>query len=198
MTTNTISHHSALHTKQSTMQSLSIAIFCSAAQNLPTSHYEQTKLLGRWIGEQRWRLVYGGASLGLMEYVARAAKEAGGIVAGVIPDKLVERGIVSNLLDENIPVHSLGERKEMMLRESDLFIALPGGLGTLDEIFHVLGESSIGYHSKPVVLYNINGFWDSMLAVIGTDIFKGFISKTVADGFVLCETPESVMRVLRG
>ena len=92
MTTNTISHHSALHTRQSTMQSLSIAIFCSAAQNLPTSHYEQTKLLGRWIGEQRWRLVYGGASLGLMECVARAAKEAGGIVAGVIPDKLVANG----------------------------------------------------------------------------------------------------------
>ena len=89
MTTNTISHHSALHTRQSTMQSLSIAIFCSAAQNLPTSHYEQTKLLGRWIGEQRWRLVYGGASLGLMECVARAAKEAGGIVAGVVPDKSI-------------------------------------------------------------------------------------------------------------
>ena len=144
----------------------SIAVFCSAATGLMPEYYEQTSSLGRWIGEQKFRLVYGGASLGLMECVARAAKEAGAAVTGVVPDKLVERGIVSTLLDENIPVHSLGERKEVMLRESDLFIALPGGLGTLDEIFHIVGESSIGYHSKPVVLYNIGGCWDSLLGML--------------------------------
>lgn len=144
----------------------SIAVFCSAATDIVPEYFEQTALLGRWIGQQGWRLVYGGASLGLMDCVARAAKEAGAIVLGVVPDKLVERGIVSPLLDETIHVHSLGERKEVMLRESDLFVALPGGLGTLDEVFHVLGESSIGYHAKPVVLYNVNGCWDSMLAML--------------------------------
>lgn len=144
----------------------SVAVFCSAATNLAPEYYEQTSQLGRWIGEQGWRLIYGGASIGLMDCVARAAKEAGAFVTGVVPDKLVERGIVSPLLDENIPVRSLGERKEVMLRESDVFIALPGGLGTLDEVFHVVGESSIGYHSKPVVLYNINGCWDSLLGML--------------------------------
>lgn len=144
----------------------SIAVFCSAATDIVPEYFEQTALLGRWIGQQGWRLVYGGASLGLMDCVARAAKEAGAIVLGVVPDKLVERGIVSPLLDETIHVHSLGERKEVMLRESDLFVALPGGLGTLDEVFHVLGESSIGYHAKPVVLYNVDGCWDSMLAML--------------------------------
>ncbi len=144
----------------------SVAVFCSAATNLAQEYYEQTSLLGRWIGEQGWRLIYGGASIGLMDCVARAAKEAGAFVTGVVPDKLVERGIVSPLLDENIPVRSLGERKEVMLRESDLFIALPGGIGTLDEVFHVVGESSIGYHAKPVVLYNIEGCWDSLLGML--------------------------------
>lgn len=147
-------------------QSFSVAVFCSAATNLAPDYYEQTSLLGRWIGEQGWRLVYGGASLGLMDCVARAAKESGAFVTGVVPDKLVERNLVSDLLDENIPVHSLGERKEVMLSESDLFIALPGGLGTLDEIFHIVGESSIGYHDKPVILFNVNGCWDSLLGML--------------------------------
>lgn len=149
-----------------TKHTFSVAVFCSAATNLAPEYYEQTSLLGRWIGEQGWRLVYGGASIGLMDCVARTAKEAGAWVTGVVPDKLVGRGIVSPLLDENIPVRSLGERKEVMLSESDVFIALPGGLGTLDEVFHIVGESSIGYHTKPVVLYNIGGCWDSLLAML--------------------------------
>lgn len=146
--------------------SYSVAVFCSAATDIASEYFEHTAQLGHWIGEQGWHLVYGGATLGLMDCVARAAKEAGAIVTGIVPDKLVERGIVSPLLDENIPVHSLGERKEVMLRESDLFIALPGGLGTLDEIFHIIGESSIGYHNKPVVLYNMGGCWDSLLRML--------------------------------
>lgn len=150
----------------SPLRSLSIAVFCSAATNIVSEYSEQTARLGRWIGQQGWRLVYGGASLGLMECVASAAKEAGATIVGVVPDKLIARGIVSSLLDETIYVHSLGQRKEVMLRESDVFVALPGGLGTLDEVFHVLGESSIGYHNKPVVLYNINGCWDSTLALL--------------------------------
>lgn len=196
MTTNAISHHSELRIGQSAMRPLSIAIFCSAAQDLPSSHYEQTKMLGRWIGEQRWRLVYGGASLGLMECVARAAKEAGAIVAGVVPDKLVERGCVSTLLDENIPVHSLGERKEVMLRESDLFIALPGGLGTLDEVFHVLGESSIGYHSKPVVLYNIDGCWNSLLGMLDDLRLQGLLRHDLSERLVEANSLEDIQNFI--
>ena len=147
-------------------QTRSIAVFCSAATDIYSKFFEQTTLLGRWIGQQGYRLVYGGACLGLMDCVARSAKEAGGSILGVVPDKLVERGIVSTLLDETIHVHNLGARKEVMLRECDVFIALPGGLGTLDEVLHVLGEGSIGYHVKPVILYNISGCWDSLLALL--------------------------------
>ena len=101
-----------------------------------------------------------------MDCVARSAKEEGATIVGVVPDKLVERNIVSTLLDETIYVHNLGERKEIILRESDLFIALPGGLGTLDEMLHVLGEGSIGYHAKPLILYNIAGCWDAFLSLL--------------------------------
>lgn len=171
---------------------LSIAVFCSAATNLAPEYYEQTLQLGRWIGEQKYRLVYGGASLGLMECVAHAAKETGAVITGVVPDKLVERGIVSTLLDESIPVHSLGERKEVMLRESDFFIALPGGLGTLDEIFHIMGESSIGYHTKPVVLYNIGGCWNSLLCMLDDLHQQGLLRHDLTGRLVVANSLEEI------
>jgi uncharacterized protein (TIGR00730 family) len=175
-----------------TKHPLSVAVFCSAATDLASAYYEQTALLGRWIGQQGWRLVYGGATLGLMDCVARAAKEAGATVTGVVPDKLVERGIVSDLLDENIPVHNLGERKAVMLRESDVFIALPGGLGTLDEVFHVVGESSIGYHTKPVILFNINGCWDSLLHMLDDLRRQGLLRHDLTGRLVVANTLEDI------
>ena len=175
----------------------SVAVFCSAATHLAPEYYEQTSLLGRWIGHQGYRLVYGGASLGLMECVARAAKEAGATVTGVVPDKLVERGIVSDLLDEHIPVHSLGERKEVMLRESDLFIALPGGLGTLDEVFHVVGESSIGYHTKPVVLYNIGSCWDSLLYMLDDLRRQGLLRHDLTGRLVVIENLDELKETIK-
>ena len=170
----------------------SVAIFCSVATDIASEYFEQTALLGRWIGEQGWRLIYGGASLGLMDCVARAAKAAGAYVTGVVPDKLVERGLVSPLLDENILVHSLGERKEVMLRESDLFIALPGGLGTLDEVFHVVGESSIGYHAKPVVLFNIHGCWDSLLHMLDDLREQGLLRHNLAGRLVVVNSLDEI------
>ena len=171
---------------------LSVAVFCSAATDIASVYFEHTALLGRWIGEQGWRLVYGGASLGLMDCVARAAKEAGAMVTGVVPSKLVERGIVSPLLDETIHVGSLGERKEVMLRESDLFIALPGGLGTLDEVFHVVGESSIGYHAKPVILYNIDGCWDSLLRMLDDLRRQGLLRHDLTGRLVAVRSMEEI------
>ena len=179
-----------------TKHPLSVAVFCSAATDLVSEYYEQTALLGRWIGQQGWRLVYGGATLGLMDCVARAAKEAGATVTGVVPDKLVERGIVSDLLDENIPVYNLGERKAVMLRESDLFIALPGGLGTLDEVFHVVGESSIGYHTKPVILFNINGCWDSLLRMFDDLRQQGLLRHDLTGRLVVANSLEDIINYI--
>ena len=143
-----------------------IGIFCSAADDIEAVYLEKAQELGAWLGENKKTLVYGGANLGLMECIAKAAKEQGAFIMGIVPTKLEERGAVSDLLDVTFRVDNLSERKDTMLRESDVLVALPGGVGTLDEVFHVMASASIGYHAKKVIFYNVNGFWDDLLALL--------------------------------
>ena len=143
-----------------------IGIFCSAADDIEVVYFEKAQELGAWLGQNKKTLVYGGANLGLMECVAQAAKEHGAFIMGVVPTLLEERGAVSDLLDVTFRVDNLSERKDVMLRESDVLVALPGGVGTLDEVFHVMASASIGYHAKKVIFYNVNGFWDDLLALL--------------------------------
>ena len=143
-----------------------IGIFCSAADDIETVYFEKARELGAWMGQNKKTLVYGGANIGLMECVAQAAKNQGAFIMGVVPTKLEERGAVSDLLDVTFRVDNLSERKDAMLRESDILVALPGGVGTLDEVFHVMASASIGYHAKKVIFYNIDGFWNDLLAFL--------------------------------
>lgn len=140
-----------------------IGIFCSASDVIEPVYFDKARELGEWLGQNKKTLVYGGANIGLMECVAKAAKEKGAFVMGVVPTKLEERGAVSDLLDVTFRVDDLSERKDTMLRESDVLVALPGGVGTLDEVFHVMASASIGYHAKKVIFYNIDGFWAPLL-----------------------------------
>ena len=141
-----------------------IGLFCSAADDIAPVFFEKAEELGVWLGQQKKTLVYGGANLGLMECVAKAAKAHGATIMGVVPTKLEERGAVSDLLDITFRTDNLSDRKDVILRESDIMIALPGGVGTLDEAFHVMASATIGYHAKKVVFYNADGFWDLLLA----------------------------------
>lgn len=143
-----------------------IGIFCSAADDIEAFYFEKASELGVWLGQNKKTLVYGGANIGLMECIAKAAKENGAFVMGVVPTKLEERGAVSDWLDVTFRVDDLSERKDTMLRESDILVALPGGVGTLDEVFHVMASASIGYHAKKVIFYNVNGFWDELIAFL--------------------------------
>ena len=143
-----------------------IGIFCSAADDIETVYFEKARELGAWMGQNNKSLVYGGANIGLMECVAQAAKAHGAFILGVVPTKLEERGAVSDLLDVTFRVDNLSERKDAILRESDILVALPGGVGTLDEVFHVMAAASIGYHFKKVIFYNVNGFWNELLAFL--------------------------------
>lgn len=153
----------------------SIAVFCAASENIAPGYFEAAAEVGAMLGRLGMTLVYGGARFGLMEATARAAKQAGARIVGVVPDILVERGRVSMLLDEQVNCRNLSERKDIMLERSDILVALPGGVGTLDEIFHVLAAATIGYHTKRVVLYNVNGFWDSLVATLDEMLQAGFI-----------------------
>lgn len=154
---------------------MNIAVFCAASEAIAPYYVTAAKEVGTLIGKIGASLVYGGARFGLMEATAKAAKQAGAHIIGVVPDILVERGRVSTLLDEHIPCRNLSDRKDIMLAKSDILVALPGGIGTLDEIFHVMAAATIGFHSKRVVLYNVNGFWDSMVAMLDNFNAAGFI-----------------------
>ena len=153
----------------------SIAIFCAASENIAPGYFEAAAEVGAMLGRLGKTMVYGGARFGLMEATAKAAKAAGARIVGVVPDILVERDRVSRLLDEQVGCRNLSERKDIMLERSDVLVALPGGVGTLDEIFHVLAAATIGYHTKRVVLYNVNGFWNPLLATVEEMSQAGFV-----------------------
>lgn len=140
-----------------------IGIFCSASDLISPVYKEKAEELGVWLGQHKKRVIYGGSNTGLMEVVAQAAKANGAMLMGIVPTKLEDSGRVSDLLDINFHAVNLSDRKDLMLQESDVMVALPGGIGTLDEIFHVAASASIGYHNKKVILYNVDGFWDEML-----------------------------------
>ena len=99
---------------------------------------------------------------------------------------------ISELCTELIGTETMAERKYQMEHLADAFVIVPGGVGTFDEFFQILTLKVLGRHNKPIILYNINGFWDNMIAVIGTDLIKGFINTKTAECFAICETPESV------
>ena len=140
-----------------------IAIFCSASEDIDALFFEKARELGVWMGQNKKTLVYGGSNIGLMECVARAAKDHGSMIIGVVPTKLEERGRVSDLLDVTFRTDNLSDRKDMMLNESDVAVALPGGVGTLDEVFHVMASATLDYHRKKIIFYNINGFWNGVI-----------------------------------
>lgn len=152
-----------------------VAVFCAASEVIDPLYASAAVEVGRLLGRLGATLVYGGARFGLMEATARGAKETGAYVVGVVPDILVERGRVSSLLDEQVGCRNLSERKDIMLERSDILVALPGGVGTLDEIFHVMASATIGYHTKRVVLYNVNGFWNGLNSLLAEMSQSGFV-----------------------
>lgn len=145
---------------------MKICVFCSANDNLDPDFVAKAEELGRWIGRKGYSLVFGGTDMGLMKTVAEAAKAEGAMVIGVVPRKVEERGKESHCMDVHIPCDDLSDRKQLMMLQSDAFIALPGGIGTLDEIFTVAASATIGYHSKPMIVYNVKGFWRGLTSMM--------------------------------
>ena len=173
-----------------------IAIFCSASDHIAPVYVEKARELGAWMGQNRKWLVYGGSDTGLMEEVARASKEHGAMIMGVVPDKLEERGRVSNLLDVTFHTVNLSDRKDVMTEKSDILVALPGGVGTLDEIFHVIAAASFGYHQKKVIFYNEYGFYDELLKALGTLESKGFARKPFSTYYEVANTLEEIKEII--
>ena len=158
-----------------------ICIFCSANHAIDPDFFEMTRSLGEWLAREGHTLVFGGVNMGLMECIAEAAHKAGGQTIGVVPRIIEERGAQSQFVDVCIPCDDLNDRKALMLAQSDVFIALPGGIGTLDELFTVVSSATIGYHQKPLILYNMKGFWDSLIAMLDDLEARGLTRKPWRD-----------------
>lgn len=154
---------------------MKIGVFCSANSNIDTDFFSLTRELGTWIGQKGHILVFGGCNMGLMECIAQSVHEAGGSTIGVVPQVIEKGGKVSDFVDVNIACDNLSDRKDLMLLQSDVLIALPGGIGTLDEIFSVAAAHTIGYHNKRVIIYNMKGFWDSTIRMLDDLQSQGLI-----------------------
>jgi uncharacterized protein (TIGR00730 family) len=139
-----------------------LCVYCSSSRELAPKYHDEARAVGRSMVEHGWGLVYGGGSIGLMGTVARSVKAAGGTVVGVIPDFMVERELEFREADELLTVKTMAERKQAMIARADAFLALPGGIGTLEEISEVLALRVLAQIHQPAVFYNQAGFYDEL------------------------------------
>lgn len=174
----------------------SVGVFCAASESIDPLYFRCAAEVGDLIGTMGLSLVYGGAAAGLMEATAAAAKKSGAHIVGVVPRVLIERNRVSTLLDERVVTVNLSDRKDEILGRSDILVALPGGIGTLDEVFHVAAAATIGYHSKKVVLYNVDGYWDKMIAALETMQSAGFVRGGVGNFFLVADSVDKLKSIL--
>jgi len=155
---------------------LSVCVYCGSRHGARPAYKAAAQALGVAIGARGWQLVYGGGKVGLMGEVADATLQAGGRVVGVIPESLKKLEVGHTGLDELHVVATMHERKQMMAERADLFIALPGGIGTLEELYEVWTWRQLGYHDQPVGLLNTAGYYDLLLAFMQRSVAEGFLA----------------------
>ncbi|MEP2891358.1 TIGR00730 family Rossman fold protein [Tateyamaria sp.] len=165
------------------MNPLSVCVFCGARTGNDPAFAAEAEQLGQGIAARNWRLVYGAGDVGLMGTVARAAQKAGGDTFGVIPRHLVEWEVGKTDLTRYVVTETMHERKKVMFMNCDAIAVLPGGAGSLDELFEVLTWRQLGLHEKPVILINTKGYWDPLLALIRHVIDNGFADASLMDFF---------------
>ena len=177
---------------------MKIGIFCSANEQLDPDFFTMTEELGRWLATEGHTLVYGGVNSGLMECVARAVKQAGGRTVGVLPQIVVKNGRLSDYVDTEVLCDNLSDRKQLMADKSDVFIALPGGIGTIDEVFTIAAAHTIGYHDKRVILYNMKGFWDDLTAMLDRLQQRGMVRGEWRDYIAVANSLEEISELIKG
>ncbi len=174
-----------------------ICIFAASSAKLERVYTDAAHELGLLLAQAGFGLVFGGGRTGLMGACARGVKLGGGCVTGVIPEKLNRDGIAFAECDELIVTADMHERKATMERMSDAFIVLPGGIGTLEECMEVLTLNQLGYLSAPVVILNLEGFYDELLAQIQTFVTRGFMDPRYLSLFASAPTPADALDKLR-
>lgn len=161
----------------------SVCIFCGSRPGTKPSYAQAAHDTGLLLARDGWRLVYGAGDVGLMGEVARAAKEANGATMGVIPVHLMGREQGKRDLDQFVVTENMHERKKVMFMNSDAIVLLPGGAGSLDEFFEVLTWRQIGLHAKPILLLDVEGYWQPLISLMDHVIAEGFADESLRDYF---------------
>ena len=174
-----------------------ICVFCGSQSGADPRYRQAAIELGGLLAQRGHGLVYGGGHVGLMGIIADAVLEAGGSVTGVIPRPMTERELAHETVTKLYVVSSMHERKALMASLSDAFIALPGGYGTLEELFEVIAWAQLGIHRKPIGLLNVAGYFDALLSLVDHMIGEGFIKTKHRGLFVTAEQPQVILDALQ-
>ena len=175
---------------------LSICVYCGSRHGAKPAYAEAARRLGAAIGERGWQLVYGGGKVGLMGEVADAVLASGGRVIGVIPESLQKLEVGHLALHELHVVPTMHVRKQMMAERADAFIALPGGIGTLEELYEVWTWRQLGYHASPIGLLNVGGYYDDLLRFMRHTVVEGFLSPAQNEALLVGTEPEALLLAL--
>lgn len=165
------------------MVSRSICVYCGSRVGDRASYVDEATTLGQGIASRGWRLVYGAGDIGLMGTVARAAQGANGETFGVIPTHLVKAEVGKTDLTRYVVTENMHERKKVMFMNADAIVVMPGGAGSMDEFFEVLTWAQLGLHNKPIVLMNVEGYWDPLIDLMDHMINSRFADASLRDLF---------------
>ena len=170
-----------------------ICVYASSSIKLKDVYYQAASDLGRRIAQRGWGIVFGAGTRGLMGALARGAAEHDGNIIGVIPDLMNKTGIVYEQCTTLYNTPTMRERKALMEENADAFVALPGGFGTLEEILEIITLKQLGYHSKPVVLLNINGFYDHLIKQFEETVHQSFAEPSTIDAFAVFDDIDNAL-----
>ena len=171
-----------------------ICVFCGASEGIRPEYHATAEQLGELIAKQSRRLIYGGGNKGLMGVIANAVLAHGGEVIGIIPERLVKAETAHHGLTQLEIVENMHQRKARLTELADGFIAMPGGTGTLEELFEVWTGMQIGYHEKPVALYNPDKFWQPMLDFLQHTVNEGFVRDSFYKTLIVSDEPQSILQ----
>jgi uncharacterized protein (TIGR00730 family) len=175
----------------------SICVYCGSGTGANPAYVEAARTLGRAMAAADIRLIYGGGSVGLMGAMARAVLDAGGSVTGIIPRFLQNRERVMLDLTELVVTEDMHERKMLMFERADAFVALPGGVGTLEELVEQMTWAQLGRHQKPVLLANIDGFWNALVALLEQMRVERFIRSGMDVSWIVADRAEDIVPMLQ-
>jgi hypothetical protein len=176
---------------------LSICVYCGSGFGTDPAFKIAANELGKSMAEAGARLVYGGGNVGLMGAVAKSVKDHGGTVTGIIPQFLKSREIMFEEADENIVVDDMHTRKRLMFEKSDAFVALPGGVGTLEELVEQLTWAQLGRHTKPIVIADIKGFWRPLITLMAHMRNFEFIRPGLEVSYIVAERAEDIVPMIK-